>query len=64
MELIVDISIKASDESRLPSDILEQIEDVIAGALWAFNVRGEVRNYSTGNEVRIQNTPLFEQLVI
>ena len=64
MELIVDISIKASDESRLPSDILEQIEDVIAGALWAFNVRGEVRNYSTGNEVRIQNTLLFEQLVI
>lgn len=64
MELIVDISIKASDESRLPSDILEQIEDVIAGALWAFNVNGEVRNYSTGNEVRIQNTPLFEQLVI
>ncbi len=64
MELIIDVFIRSADDSRLPSDILEQIEDVIAGALWAFNVRGEVRNYSTGNEVRIQNTPLFEQLVI
>ncbi len=64
MELIIDVFIRSADESRLPSDILEQIEDVIAGALRALNVDGEVRNHSTGNEVRIQNTPVFEQLKI